>query len=255
MSDETLRLLLIVALGLTLGSFLNVVIYRLPGGWRFFFASTRSRCRACKSSIYWYDNIPVVSFLVLKGRCRRCCQTISWQYPLMELLMGALTLVLYRQYGLFVYFYKYLVMVFLLLAAAVIDLQTRKIPDSLIYIGIGAGVLFAFLCPFPGWRQSLLSLGIGFLVPLVVVTLYELLRGKTMMGGGDIKLMAVIAVFLGWQRLGPMIIYSCLVGLLVALIFKGAGAKGSLPFAPSLATGTALVLWSPGWLYFFVTIH
>lgn len=246
--NELSRILLVAGLGLALGSFLNVVAFRLPQGWSVFFGSVRSHCRHCQAVIGWYDNIPLLSFLYLRGRCRRCRQSISWQYPLVELMMAAIALCAYWQYSLTVYFSKYLALGFFLLGAAVIDWQTRKIPDALIIAGIIAGIFFAFYTPFPGWQYSLISLGLGFFVPLLVVSCYELVRGKIIMGGGDIKLMAMIALFLGWQRLAPVIFYGAFAGLLTALLLRAKGKKGPLPFAPFLALGSALVLWSPDWL-------
>ena len=242
---ETTLMLLIAGLGLALGSFLNVVICRLPDGWRKFFGSVFSRCPACREKIRWHDNIPLLGFLLLKGRCRSCGVKISPQYPLVEGAMACLTLFIYREYGLGLYFYKYLVLSFVLLAAAVIDFQTRRVPNELIFSGMAAGIVFAFLCPFPGWRSSLTGLGLGAALPLLLVTAYEMIRGKTVMGGGDIKLMAMIGVFLGWQRLGPMIFYSSLAGLVWAAAQRLAGGGKKTPFAPGLALGSFFILLAP----------
>ncbi len=254
MNRAPLDIGLVAGLGLALGSFLNVVVWRLPQGRRAFFASARSHCPACRKMIAWYDNVPLLGFLLLRGRCRHCGRAISRQYPLLEALMALLTVLLYDRFGLTVYFYKYLTFVFLMLGAAAIDRQTKTIPDGLLLAGMAAGLYFSFVCPFPGWRQGLLSLAVGLGLPLLVVSCYELLRGKTMMGGGDIKLMGLISLFLGWQRPGAMIVYSSLSALVWLMIMRGFGKRGPMPFAPFLAFGAGLVLWAPrppGFFHYF----
>lgn len=249
--NETTMLLLIIGLGLALGSFLNVVICRLPRGWGEFSGSVFSRCPGCRNKIRWYDNIPLLSFIFLRGRCRSCGMRISPQYPLVEAAMGLAAFFLYQRYGLSIFFYKYLCFTALLLGAAVIDLKTGHIPDALTFSGMAAGIFFAFLCPFPGWSRSLSGLGLGLLVPLLPVAIYETIRKKTVMGGGDIKLMGLIGVFLGRQHLGPMLFYGSLAGLVAALLFKIKGRTSfKLPFAPFLAAGSFLVIWGPDHLLF-----
>lgn len=250
MTFEMQRLLLVTGLGLALGSFLNVVISRLPDGWGAFFSSARSHCPACSMAIRWYDNVPLISFLLLRGRCRHCQQAISWHYPLVEASMALVSLLLYLQLGLSVYFYKYLSLMMVLLAAAIIDLRSRTIPDALLLVGLAAGLYFSFAAPYPGWQQSLISLAVGLTLPLLVVCLYEIARGKEMFGGGDIKLLALISLYIGWQRLGTLIIYSCLLAALLIMLRRGLGNREPLPFAPAMAAGTGLLLWNPSCLTF-----
>ena len=248
--NKTTMLLLIIGLGLALGSFLNVVICRLPRGWGEFSGSVFSRCPGCLTKIRWYDNIPLLGFIFLRGRCRSCGMRISRQYPLVEAAMGLAAFFLYRRYGLSIFFYKYLFFAAVLLSAAVIDLKTRHIPDILIISGMAAGIIFGFVCPFPGLKPSLIGLGTGLFLLLPVMA-YEAIRNKTVMGGGDIKLMGLIGVFLGWQRLGPMLFYSSLAALTTALFFKAGGKKSfKLPFAPFLAMGSFVVIWGPDHLFF-----
>lgn len=251
MNMEMQRLLLITGLGLALGSFMNVVIARLPEGWRAFFSSARSRCPACQETIPWYDNIPLLSFALLKGRCRSCQTSISWQYPLVEAVMAMVAAALFRHFGHSPYFYKYLTLMFLLITAGIIDLRARIVPDGLIMVGIGTGLFYSVYCLYPGWQQGLISLAVGLGLPLLVVCLYEALRGNVMFGGGDIKLLAMISLYIGWQRLGAMLVYSCLLAALVIGVRRCLGKKGPLPFAPAMAAGSGLVLWSPQWLSIF----
>jgi len=238
-------LLLSTLFGLALGSFLNVVILRLPGGWQVFFGSVFSRCPQCERRIGWYDNIPVLSYLLLRGCCRSCGKRISLQYPLVELIMAVITTWLFHNYGPTPYFFLYTLFFALLLAVAVIDLRLGTIPDSLVIFGCLAGMTASVFTPFPGWLNALIGMVLGCLVPLVVTTIYECLRNKTLIGGGDIKLLGMIGAFVGWQPLGSILFYSALLGLLVAVGCRLVGKSDRLPFGPFLAIGTVLTLFAP----------
>ena len=238
-------------LGLALGSFLNVVICRLPQGWKVFFSSAFSRCPRCGRPIGWFDNIPLLSYLLLRGRCRACKQLISIQYPLVELAMAAIAMWLFTLYGPTTFFFLYLAFFGLLLAASVIDLRLRVIPNALVAAGCLIGIGGSLLTPLPGWTNAMAGLVFGLVVPLLVVSSYERLRGKTLIGGGDIKLMGMIGAFLGWQPLGEILFYSALTGGLVAAGYKLAGTPIRLPFAPFLSLGTLCALFLPGWFPFF----
>jgi len=232
-------------LGLALGSFLNVVICRLPQGWKVFFSSAFSRCPSCRTAIHWYDNIPVLSFLLLRGRCRACGGRISVQYPLVELAMGAAAVLLFVRYGPSPYFFSYLVFFFVMLAVSVIDLQRLEIPDSLVVFGMICGIGFSLVTPFPGWTHAMAGLVFGTTVPLILVTSYEALRKKTVMGGGDIKLIGMIGAFLGWQPLGAVLFYSSLAGIAAAAGLMAVGRARRIPFAPFLFLGTICALMIP----------
>lgn len=235
---------LIALFGLAVGSFLNVVIHRLPGGWRTFFASIFSRCPRCGRVIHWYDNIPVLSYLLLRGRCRSCRQSISIQYPLVELSMAGIVYWLFQQYGANIYFYLYTIFFALMLAASVIDIRQRLIPDPLVIAGCLIGIGGSLLTPLPGWTNAVIGMVAGVLVPLVMLSAYERLRGNILIGGGDIKLLGMIGAFLGWQPLGEILFSSALIGGLVAVGFKLAGTSIRLPFAPFLFMGTLCALFA-----------
>jgi leader peptidase (prepilin peptidase)/N-methyltransferase len=249
-TGSTGALLLSAAFGLALGSFLNVVIVRLPGGWKVFFASAFSNCPQCGARIRWYDNVPLLSFLVLRGRCRACGRPIAIQYPLVELAMAVITAWLFSVYGPTPYFFLYTVFFALLLAVAVIDLRLRQIPDSLVMIGCFSGIIGSLCTPLPGWTDAMAGMVFGAVVPLMVTSTYEWLRNKTLIGGGDIKLLGMIGAFVGWQPLGVILLYSALSGVVVAVAVKLAGKPGRLPFAPFLALGTLCALFGPN---FFTT--
>lgn len=239
-------LTVVVALfGLALGSFLSVVICRLPQGWKFFFASAFSRCPSCRAVIDWYDNVPVLSFLILRGRCRACGVRISAQYPLVELAMAMAAVLLFRRFGLSPCFFSHLCLTFVLLAVSVIDFQRLEIPDRLVGIGIVGGIGFSLVTPVPGWTSAMAGLVFGTTIPLILVTSYEVLRKKTVMGGGDIKLIGMIGAYLGWQPLGTVIFYSALSGVVVVMGLKAMGKSGLIPFAPFLFFGTLCALTAP----------
>lgn len=239
------QLALITVFGLALGSFLNVVICRLPGGRQVFFSSIFSRCPHCHGRIRWYDNIPLLSYLLLHGRCRDCGARISPQYPLVEAAMAAVAVLLYLQYSATAYFYLYTCFFAILIAVSVIDLRRRWIPDSLVILGICCGIIGSLFTPLPGWTHAMAGLVFGTTIPLIVITTYEALRGKIVMGGGDIKLIGMIGAFLGWQPLGLILFYSALSGGLAALGLQWAGRSAKLPFAPLLTLGTLLAVFAP----------
>lgn len=237
---------LVFFLGLAVGSFLNVVICRLPGGGREFFSSSRSRCPECGTQIRFYDNIPLLSFLLLGGKCRACGVKISWQYPLVELAMGGIALLLYFLYQTSGYFFVYLIFSALLLCCSLIDIRHRIIPDSLLAAGCIAGLVSSYFTLFPGLTNAFIGLAGGIVLPLVVVSGYELLRNKTLIGGGDIKLLGMIGAFVGWQPLGLVLFYAAMSGCLVLLLLRfSAKFSQPLPFAPFLTFGTVVVAIMP----------
>lgn len=209
-------------LGSLLGSFLNVVIWRLPRDESI--VSPRSRCPACGALIRWYDNIPVLSFLLLGRKCRSCKASISWRYPLVELLAGLLLLALYLRFGLGVYLYVYGPFVLALLAITFIDVDHRIIPNEISL----PGVLVGFACSFlwPGfWKESLLGVLLGGGLLFLLSWGYSLIRGREGMGMGDVKLLAMMGAFLGWRSLLFIALFASVQGVLAALIMWLAGVE------------------------------
>lgn len=236
-----LEVFLVFVLGLSIGSFLNVVIYRLPEGGGKFFSSARSKCPFCETTIRLYDNIPLLSFALLRGRCRDCGRSISWQYPLVELLMAGITLALYQQYGSSAYFFVYILFFGLLLSCSIIDIHHRMLPDSLLLLGGIAGIVSNCFVLFPGVFNALIGLVAGIGAPLLFVCAYERLRHKTVIGGGDIKLIGMIGAFVGWEPLGLIIFYAAAGGTAALLLLKLTGKlKKPLPFAPFLSLATVM---------------
>ena len=237
-------------LGCIIGSFYNVVIYRLPAGQSI--VRPGSRCPSCGNAIAAYDNIPVLSYLLLGGKCRRCKATISARYPLVEGISGLLALLLFRRYGLHPQLAIEFIFCSLLLIIAMIDLDTFLIPDILSLSGIVLGLAFSFFTPRLSWSDSLLGIILGGGILYVIATGYALLRHKEGMGGGDIKLLGMIGAFVGWQGVAFTILVSSVSGMLIALPMmwrSGKGLGSAIPYGPFLAFGAvAYIFW--GRLFF-----
>lgn len=230
--------------GALVGSFLNVVIVRLPEeGSSVVFPA--SHCPACKKPISWYDNIPLVSFLVLGGRCRQCGQRISWRYPLVEGAMALLSLALYQHFGLTILFPIYFVFCAALLAVIFIDFQHQIIPDVISLPGIVLGLCLSFVNPFVTWQDAGLGALFGGGSFYLVALVYYLLTKREGMGGGDIKLLAMIGAFLGWQSLPFVVFGSSVMGTVVgvwAMVKQRKGGKTVIPYGPFLAIAALLYL-------------
>jgi leader peptidase (prepilin peptidase)/N-methyltransferase len=230
--------IVVSVLGLCIGSFTNVVIYRLPRGESI--VTGRSRCTLCGKMIAWYDLFPLLSYLLLRGRCRNCRTPIAWRYPLVEGLTAGLFLVLYLHFGLTVITIKYLFLAALLVAVFFIDLEHFIIPNSLVLTGVIFGIGISFFIPSVSW-WSVLSGAVSCSGFLLLVSLIS--RGG--MGLGDVKLAVVTGLFLGWP-LGPvgLLIGICVGGLLgIVLLVTGIkGRKDPIPFGPFIALGTMIAL-------------
>lgn len=238
--------------GATIGSFLNVCIGRIPNGESII--RPPSHCVRCQAPIAFYDNIPLISYLVLRGRCRACGERFSPQYFLVELLMGLLTLALYYRFGFGFEFLVGFIFVAALVVISFIDLDVRIVPDAISLPGIVLGLLLSIGAYFfkngtttllPGPLSSLIGIlaGGGFL--LATAWAYEKMTGVEGMGGGDIKLLAMIGAFLGWPSIPVTLFTASLVGSIVGLgcmALTGAGRRLALPFAPFLCAGALLFI-------------
>jgi leader peptidase (prepilin peptidase)/N-methyltransferase len=243
------------ALGMIVGSFLNVCIHRLPLRESVMWPS--SRCPQCRAQLKPYDNIPVVSYLMLRGRCRSCGNLISVQYPIVELLTGI------HFFAAFLLFDPPLLYQRLLFACAmvvlfVIDLEHRILPDVITLPGIILGLIFSFFLP-PGWLDSLIGLVVGGGSLWLMGEIYFRLRHEEGMGFGDVKMLAMIGAFLGWKAVLVTLVLSSFSGAIIGLIMMAAGRgnmKYALPFGTFLAIGAVvamvagepLVAWDSGLL-------
>ncbi|MDD2321177.1 MAG: prepilin peptidase [Geobacteraceae bacterium] len=229
--------------GAAIGSFLNVCIYRIPRAESIVFPS--SHCPACGSRIRALDNIPIVSYLLLRGKCRSCASRISWQYPVVEALSGLLTLLLFLKFQLSPTFFVLFIFCMALVVITFIDLEHQIIPDSISLPGIVVGFASSFFLPWLGWKSSLIGIVAGGGSLLLVAYGYQLLTKKEGMGGGDIKLLAMMGAFLGWRSIPFIIFTSSLFGSVVGLSLMAARKKDSqlpIPFGPFLAFGAVLFI-------------
>lgn len=248
-------LVFVFVLGAIVGSFLNVCIYRIPAGESIVFPA--SRCPSCKAVIRWYQNIPILSYLFLGGRCASCRVRIPWRYPFVEALTGVLfTLVVYR-FGLHGATLVFWVLSALLVVITFIDLDHQLIPDVISLPGIVVGFLGSFLVPWLSWSDSLFGILLGGGSLYLVAAGYELLAKKEGMGGGDIKLLAMLGAFLGWKAVLPVIFLSSLMGSLVGIplmLIKRADGRLAIPFGPFLATGALVfLLWGPDLIRWYLS--
>jgi leader peptidase (prepilin peptidase)/N-methyltransferase len=233
----------IFIIGLCIGSFLNVCIHRMPTGKSI--VRPPSACPACGLLISWYDNIPLLSWIILRGRCRGCKAPISVRYPLVELMTGLFAVITALRYGHQWAALIYFVFILAMLVITFIDLDHRIIPDVISLPGIPIGFLASFVLPQITWLQSLIGIVIGGGILLFIAVGYQLLTGKEGMGGGDIKLLAMIGAFVGWQGVLFTIMASSLTGTIVGVIVMlraGKGMKMAVPFGPFLAIGAILYL-------------
>jgi len=243
---NTITLALVILIGLALGSFLNVCIYRIPLGKSIFFPN--SFCPKCGTKIRIYDNIPLFSYIILKGRCRNCKQKISLQYPLVEFITSSLLILAYLRFGLTWGFLARGILIVLLVATFFIDLKHRIIPDVLTFPGIILGFLLSFVVRSPSVLNSLLGILAGGGMFYLSAILGELLFKKESLGGGDIKLAMMLGAFLGWQKILLVLLLSAFLGSLVggvALFFsKDVKETRTIPFGPFLALGAVIAMFA-----------
>ncbi|MGI6701347.1 MAG: prepilin peptidase [Christensenellales bacterium] len=240
---ELLNIFLIITFSLTglfTGSFLNVCIYRIPRG--NFFESNRSYCPNCHTTLNWYELVPIFSYIFLKGRCRTCKEQISARYPLVESANMILWLLAYLRFGLTFYTILVVVLFSILIVMSMIDIDIKEIPNGIILAIIALGLLTfissdAFLSR-DNFLDVLFDKGIGFLIMSVPFLIIGIITGG--IGGGDIKLLAAMGLFLGIKLIVLGGLLGVVIGGLVAvalLIFKRAGRKTEMPLGPSLALG------------------
>jgi len=244
---------LMFAFGCCLGSFFNVVIHRLPHGESI--VSPGSHCPQCQNPISAYDNIPLLSYVLLRGRCRHCGAHISWRYPMVELLTGLMLVLVFRRYGWTVQFLVESFFACCLLVIFFIDLDTFLIPDVISLPGIVIGFAASFVSPRLGWLDSLAGILLGGGLFYAIAVGYQWLRKQDGLGGGDIKLLAMIGAFLGWPGVVFTILLSSVTGAVVGLIAMRRSQKGlstMLPFGPFLALGAICYLfWGEAFLQWY----
>ena len=266
--DNVATLVLAAVVGLCVGSFLNVVIHRLPKmlerGWReqcadlagetptnapaYNLIVPRSQCPSCGHRIGALENIPVVSYLVLRGHCLACRAPISARYPVVELLAALLSVAAVVRFGgLTPTALAACVFLWMLLALTLIDFDTQLLPDNLTLPLLWAGLLANILgaAPIANLRDAVIGAIAGYLTLWLVYWLFKLIRGKEGMGYGDFKLLAALGAWLGWQMLPLIVLLSSVVGAAIGIslvVFKGRDHQTPLAFGPYLAIAGGIAL-------------
>ena len=232
-----------IIFGAIVGSFLNVCILRLPKGESIIWPG--SHCPRCKNPIKFYDNIPVVSYVLLGGKCRQCHGPISFQYPLVEGTTALSSLFLIMKFGLSLTYLIYFAFVAALIVITVIDLYHQIIPDVISVPGIGVGLLASLMVSPITFSNSLLGILSGGGCLFLIATVYQWLFKREGMGGGDVKLLAMIGAFVGWKGVIVTILLGSFIGSITGIIImvsKGKGFKYAIPFGPFLSLGALIAL-------------
>ncbi len=268
-SSDTLLFFVCFITGLFVGSFLNVVVYRLPlmmeRGWRkecqefleiepteeepppFNLVVPRSACPSCNKLISAWANIPVLSWLFLRGKCGNCKTPISVQYPLVELLTAILSLLVAMKFGATWQTVLALVFTWSLISLALIDLHTTLLPDSITLPLMWLGLVISLVPVFVDAHQAIIGAAAGYMVLWIVFQTFKIITGKEGMGFGDFKLLAALGAWLGWASLPLIILLSSLsgavIGITMMVVFKHQRSK-PIPFGPYLAiAGWIALMW------------
>ncbi len=250
--------ILVFIAGACVGSFLNVCICRLPEGQSV--VSPGSACPRCGHRISWWENIPLLSYLILRAKCRGCGGRISMQYPLVEALGGILALVLWNRFGPGIELAIYAPFLASLIVISFIDLKHQIIPDVLSLSGIILGLFCSFFNPHLEWYDSFLGVIVGGGILYAIAAGYLLIARKEGMGGGDIKLLAMIGAYLGWQAVFLVIFLSAVVGSAVGiaiLALRKGHRDSAIPYGPFLSGAAVITLFYGheimGWYANFLT--
>ncbi len=229
--------------GVVIGSFLNVCIVRLPAGQSIVYPP--SRCPRCGTRIRSWDNIPLISYLLLRGRCRSCGDRISVRYPVVEALTGVMFVLLVQRFGCSPYLGIAALFVAALIVISFIDIDHQIIPDMISLPGIVVGLLVSALGYGPPFVDSALGALCGGGILYAVAFGYHALTGREGMGGGDIKLLAMIGAFLGWRGVLVTLVLGSFSGAVVGvtlMLVRGADTRLPIPFGPFLALGVVCAL-------------
>jgi len=238
-----IEIILIFVLGLIVGSFSNVCIYRIPRNESIIYPA--SHCPKCLSKIKPVDNIPLLSFILLRGRCRNCKTKISIQYPMVELLCGLIYLIIYLIFGLSVQTLVYIILSSALIIIAFIDLNEQIVPDVISLPGIVIGFILSFFVSYISFINSALGVVVGGGIILIIGLGGSVIFKKEAMGGGDVKLAAMIGAFLGWRYIIISLFLGFLFGALAGIFLIMAKIKKRedvIPFGPFIVLGSFITL-------------
>jgi len=240
---EVIIIFILGLLGLIVGSFSNVCIYRIPKNESIIFPA--SHCPKCLKTIKPIDNIPLLSYILLKGRCRHCKSKISIQYPIVELLTGLIYLIIYLIYGFTIQSLIYIILSSALIIIAFIDLNEQIIPDVISLPGIAIGFILSFFVTYISFVDSILGIAVGGGIILIIGLGGSVIFKKEAMGGGDIKLVAMIGAFLGYRYIIISLFLGFFLGALTGIILIMAKIKSRedvVPFGPFIVLGSFITL-------------
>ena len=238
-------------LGSIIGSFLNVCIYRMPKEESV--VRPRSHCRYCRKIIAWYDNIPLLSFFLLKGRCRHCKKKISWRYFWVELITAFTLVFLWKKFGLSWQLPAYFAFASSLIVITFIDLDYMLIPDLITLPGVGLGLLVGSLNT--SFLESFGGIAVGGGLFLAIAYIGQIIIKREVLGLGDVKMMAMVGAFLGIINTFITIFLASMIGSLIGImliVLKKKSRRDEIPFGPFLSLGALLTLiWGEHILYFW----
>lgn len=248
---EIATVIFIFLFGISCGSFLNVCIYRM--GRELSVVHLSSHCPHCKKPIHWHDNIPLLSYILLRGCCRACGERISFRYWFVELLTGALLVAVVARFGLTPEGLAYILLICGLIVATFVDFDFQIIPDEISLGGIVAGLFLSFVFPvlhrssthLAGLLHALLGAAVGGGILWLLGCLGDFLFKKESMGGGDIKLLAMVGAFLGWKSALLSLPLASLAGAIVGIIIKLRTKESVIAFGPYLSLGALVnIFWA-----------
>jgi leader peptidase (prepilin peptidase) / N-methyltransferase len=237
---DWLPTVLAAAFGAVIGSFLNVCIHRLPHHQSV--VRPPSRCPKCGHQLAWYENVPVLSYAVQRGRCRACGSPISARYPIIETVTAAMFAAAFWYFGPTVIFAQRVLLGCILIVLFAIDLEHHLLPDAITLPGIAAGFAFSFFAP-PGWLASLAGITFGYGILYAIAEAYFRVRHEEGLGGGDLKMLAMIGAFLGWKLTILTLIMASFAGSFAGILLiatRRGSMKYALPFGTFLAIGAAV---------------
>jgi len=252
---------LVFVFGAVIGSFLNVCIYRMPLGRSIVFPG--SHCPFCGRGVRWFDNVPILSYIVLRGKCRDCSRNIPIRYPVVELLSALGGVVLLDHFGQGPVFLVYWLFVLSLITVAFIDLETQEIPDMISLPGILVGLVLVTALGaiqgsghFNAFRSSLLGIAAGGGAMFLMGFLGELIFRKEALGGGDVKLMAMVGAFLGWEKVILVFFLAPFFGAAVGIFMRIKFKSEVIPYGPYLALASFIaLLWGDNIINYFVPLR
>lgn len=246
--------IIVFCFGAVIGSFLNVCSYRIPREKSI--VTPGSSCPGCLTPIRFYDNIPLLSYIVLRGRCRHCGERISPRYPAVEAVTAILFLLLYRRFDVTLELAVMMLFVAILIVISAIDLEFQLIPDILSLGGAGAGLLLSLVRLRFDFLDSLIGIAVGGGILFVIAFGYQAIAKREGMGGGDIKLIAMIGAFCGYKGVLFSIVGGSLLGTIVGIplmLIKGQDSKYAIPFGPFLSAAAVIYLFRGQNIIFLLT--